>query len=147
MFCLALHRQTSSLSWSSPAHLVRHTFSSTAIKSTPANRVLYQLLSLLVAIAVGLHRRRYYLGRLSTHHNGLAASWGRGTRRQLPSERGYSYAGWLQRSLYASRPSRCKVPRPWEEYKPALQVERRIFKRLEEHPTLVKVIETDEYSI
>ena len=40
------------------------------------------------------------------HHNGLATSWGRGTRRQLPSERGYSSEWWLQRSLYASRPSR-----------------------------------------
>jgi hypothetical protein len=37
-----------------------------------------------------------------------------------------------------------QVPRPWEEYKPALQVERRIFKRLGEHPNLVKVIEMDE---
>jgi serine/threonine protein kinase len=41
----------------------------------------------------------------------------------------------------------CKVPKPWKAYEEAHQVERRIFKRLGEHPNLIKVIEMDEYGI
>jgi hypothetical protein len=34
-----------------------------------------------------------------------------------------------------------KLSRSWDEHKPALQIERRILKRFEEHPNFVKVIE------
>ncbi|KND91457.1 Tyrosine-protein kinase transforming protein erbB, partial [Tolypocladium ophioglossoides CBS 100239] len=52
--------------------------------------------------------------------------------------------------LYEStdRPNQvCKVPKPLPEFERAHEVERRIYRRLGEHPNLVKVIEMDQHGI
>jgi serine/threonine protein kinase len=65
-----------------------------------------------------------------------------------PGAKSIARSGYSVIYEHPDRPNQvCKVPRPWPEYEAAHEVERRIFRRLGEHPNLIKVIDMDEYGI